>query len=647
MPPEVNADLVRAALARRQAGDLDGAVKLLERAATSDRSLLPAVGALHFELGNGRLGAGDLDGAAAAFGQAAKLMADDAGSVFNLGVVEQKRGRLAEAEAAYHEALRRDPLLAPGWNCLLLIEKSAGRIADASAAGRRAIAIDPSYYEAVVNLGEWLALLGRIDEGRRLLRRGGTILREAWAALSGLGLAEANAGRIEAALSALRRSLAFNPAGQHAWNNLASAEPDLGGVLLALKRALTLTPSDAAAHSNLIFALSYLPEVSPADRLREAQRWARRHLPPAPAPSFRNRPDPDRRLRIGYVSSDLRRHPIAYNVEDLIRAHDRQSIEIAAYSATPTADGVTQRIAGSVDLWRNVAGMAAQGMADAIRSDGVDILVILAGHAGANPLSVAGFRPAPVQVSFHDVSTSGVAAVDAWLTDPCLHPPDTPELFVEELVRLPCFYLHRPPDEAPSVVRRGEVPIVFGSFNNPLKLGPAVLETWAQVLDATPGSRLLLKYKNRFSSRLLQEGVRQVLGDRVDFLADDVGRAEQLALLNRVDIALDPFPFNGSTTSFEALWMGVPVVTLAGDRFVGRVGASLLAQLGLDDLVAPDISAYVERASALVADRERLARLRAELRDRVRTSRICDPERYARSVENAYRALWRKWCSRR
>ena len=647
MPPAVNADLVRAALARRQAGDLDGAVKLLERAATSDRSLLPAVGALHFELGNGRLGAGDLDGAAAAFGQAATLMADDAGSVFNLGVVEQKRGRLAEAEAAYHEALRRDPLLAPGWNCLLLIEKSAGRIADASAAGRRAIAIDPSYYEAVVNLGEWLALLGRIDEGRRLLRRGRIIMREAWAALSGLGLAEANAGRIEAALSALRRSLAFNPAGQHAWNNLASAEPDLCGVLLALKRALALTPSDAAAHSNLIFALSYLPEVGPADRLREAQRWARQHLPPTPTPSFRNRPDPDRRLRVGYLSSDLRRHPIAYNVEDLIRAHDRRSIEVAAYSATPTADDVTQRIAGSVDLWRNVAGMSAQGMADAIRSDGVDILLILAGHAGANPLSVAGLRPAPVQVSFHDVSTSGVAAVDAWLTDPYLHPPDTPELFIEQLVRLPCFYLHRPPDEAPSVVPRGEGPIVFGSFNNPLKLGPAVLESWARVLDATPGSRLLLKYKNRFSSRLLQAGVRQVLGDRVDFLADDVGRAEQLALLNRVDIALDPFPFNGSTTSFEALWMGVPVVTLAGDRFVGRVGASLLAQLGLDDLVAPDISAYVERASALAADRGRLARLRAELRNRVRTSRICDPERYARSVEDAYRVLWRKWCSRR
>jgi predicted O-linked N-acetylglucosamine transferase (SPINDLY family) len=307
---------------------------------------------------------------------------------------------------------------------------------------------------------------------------------------------------------------------------------------------------------------------------------------------------------------------------------------------------VTHRIAGAVDLFRDVAGMPTDEIAGRVRDDHVDILVILAGHAGANPLAVAGRRPAPVQVSFHDVSTSGVEAVDAWLTDQVLHPEDTPERFVERLVRLPCFYLHRPPEEAPTSASRPEGAIVFGCFNNPLKLGAGVLAVWRRVLDAVPGSRLLLKYKNRFASRLVQAPIRHRLGDRVEFLGGDVGRAEQLALWNRVDIALDPFPFNGSTTSFEALWMGVPVVTLAGDRFVGRVGASLLAQVGLDDLVADDVDGYVAAAAALAVDRARLVDLRAGLRDRVRGSPLCDPEAYARAVEAAYLDLWRSRCSR-
>jgi predicted O-linked N-acetylglucosamine transferase (SPINDLY family) len=187
---------------------------------------------------------------------------------------------------------------------------------------------------------------------------------------------------------------------------------------------------------------------------------------------------------------------------------------------------------------------------------------------------------------------------------------------------------------------------VFGSFNNPLKLGRDVLAAWARILEAVPGARLMLKYKNRFASPLVQAPFRRAFGSRVEFLSGDVGRSEQLGLWNQVDVALDPFPFNGSTTSFEALWMGVPVVTLAGDRFVGRVGASLLAAVGLDELVARDTSGYVELARSLADDRPRLARLRAGLRDRVAASRLCRPVEYARSVEAAYRRLWRNWCSR-
>ncbi|MSP49090.1 MAG: hypothetical protein EXQ95_07155 [Alphaproteobacteria bacterium] len=643
----MSTELVRAALARRQAGKLDEAAALLERAAAADRSLLPALGAIQFERGNARLGEGDIDAAAVAFGQATAFLVDDPASAFNLGVAEERRGRRAEAEAAYRVALSRDPLLASAWNNLLLLAKAAGRIPDAVRAGRAALRAAPAFYEALVNLGELQAVLGQTGEARHLLGRASATVSMPWAALSGLGLAEALAGRIEAALAALHKSLALNPSGRGTWNNLATAVPELADVMEALGRTLALAPDDAAAHSNLIFALAYVPEADGGRRLGEAMSWGARHASPRPPPTFANPRDSDRRLRVGYLSGDLRQHPIAYNVEDLLRCHDRRQVEVVAYSSTTTADAATRRIAGAVDLWRDVAGRTEAETAAAIRADGVDVLVVLAGHAGSNPLAVAGFRPAPVQVSFHDVSTSGVDAIDAWLTDPILHPADTPELFVETLVRLPSFYLHRPPGEAPVPEPRGVGPIIFGSFNNPLKLGPAVLDAWARILDAVPGTRLLVKYKNRFASPLVQAPVRHALGDRVDFLVRDVSRAEQLGLWNLVDIALDPFPFNGSATSFEALWMGVPVVTLAGDRFVGRVGASLLAQVGLGRLVASDTAGYVDRAVALASDRPALAGLRAGLRDRIAASPLCDAEAYARNVEAAYRDLWRAWCDRR
>jgi len=645
MPPTVT-ELVQAALLRRQAGQIDEAASLLERAAAADQSLLPAVGAIQVERGNARLADGNAEAAALAFRRATDLLSNDAASPFNLGVMEERLGRRAEAVAAYRESLRRDPLLAPALNNLLLLEKSAGRVSEARRSGRSALAADPGHYEAMVNLGEMLASIGEIDDARQLLMRAGGLSLAPWAALGSLGLAESLAGKIEASLTAIRRSLALQPSFRGTWNNLAGATPDLGEVVAALRRTLALVPDDMVAHSNLIFALAYAPDPD-GRRFREAKRWGERHAPPRTSLSFENPRDPDRRLRIGYLSADLRQHPIAYNVEDLLRCHDRNGYEVLAYSAAAPADAVTDRIAAAVDHWREIAGLTTAEIAERIRRDRVDILVVLAGHAGANPLAVAGLGPAPVQVSFHDVSTSGVAAIDAWLTDPVMHPDDTVEGFVEKLVRLPCFYLHRPPAEAPSSeARMPDRPVTFGSFNNPLKLGRDVLDVWAGILDAVPGARLLLKYKNRFASPLVQAPIRHRLGDRVDFLSGDVGRAEQLALWNRVDIALDPFPFNGSTTSFEALWMGVPVVTLAGDRFVGRVGASLLAQIGLDDMVAPDVAGYVGLAVALAGDRARLFRLRGELRARVAASRICRPDDYARSVEAAYRGLWRDWCSR-
>ena len=639
-------DLIRAAIARRSAGRLDEAVALVELAASRDASLSEALATLLHDRGNFRLGKGDLSGALADFGRAADLSPIDAWSVFNIGVIQERLGRPGEAERKYREALERDSVLWPAWNNLMLIFRRSGRLADACRAGRIAHALHPDFYEVLVNLGDTFTVAGRIDDSIRSLRRALGEKAEPGEALSCCGLALGLAGNIGAGLTALRRSATLNPGGRDVWNNLATVIPSGSEVIVSLQRAHALAPDDASIHSNLIFALTYVADGDDRRPQTEAVRWGARHAPLIAAPSFANRRDPERRLRVAYLSVDFRSHPIAFSIEALFCGHDRSEVEVIAYSATPIRDAVSARLAGTVDAWRDVAGHSSVAIADRLRADEIDVLVVVAGHAGSNPLKVAAFRPAPVQVSLYDVVTSGVDAVDAWVTDAVLHPAGTTEPFVEALVRVPCLHLHLPPEDAPPPRRDGAEGVVFGSLGNPIKLSPLILDAWRQVLDSVPGSTLLLKYKNRFADPVVQAPIRAMLGDRVRFLGGDVGRSDHLALWNQVDIALDSYPFNGSTTTFEALWMGVPVVTLAGNRFVSRICADFLERVGLGDLVAGDVDGYVERAAALARDRARLMDLRRDLRSRVAASAICDARANARSLEIVYRDLWRAWCNR-
>lgn len=639
-------DLVRAAIARRKAGRIDEAVALIEIAAAADASLSESLATLLHDRGNGRMGDGNLEGALDDFRRATKLSPIDAWSTFNVGVIEERFGRRVEAEAAYREAIARDPILWTAWNNLMLLLKRSGRLAEAQQAGRVAHAAQPTFYEVLVNLGDTSVLSGRIDDGMRQLGRACLLKPEPWEALSGRGLAAGLAGDIGPAVAALRQSISLNPAAREAWNNLSTALPTAPEVIVALQRAHALAPDDAAIHSNLIFALTYVAAADDRRPQLEARRWGARQAPPQPPPVFANRRDPDRRLRVAYLSVDFRSHPIAFSIEAVFRGHDRTEVEVIAYSATAIPDGVSRRLAGAVDAWRDVAGHSPAQIAERLRDDEIDILVVVAGHAGANPLKVAGFRPAPVQVSLYDVVTSGVAAMDAWITDPVLHPEATTEPFVEKLVRLPCLHLHLPPEDAPVPQRQASGTVVFGSLGNPIKLSPAIIEAWRRILDAVPGATLVLKYKNRFASPAMQAPLRAVLGDRVRFRGGDVGRSDHLALWNEIDVALDSYPFNGSTTTFEALWMGVPVVTLAGDRFVSRICADFLERVGLTDLVAHDVDGYVARAVSLAGDRARLADLKSRLRSRIAASVVCDAKANARSLEQAYRELWRAWCCR-
>jgi predicted O-linked N-acetylglucosamine transferase (SPINDLY family) len=343
---------------------------------------------------------------------------------------------------------------------------------------------------------------------------------------------------------------------------------------------------------------------------------------------------------------------VANNLLPLISAHDRGRFDVRLYGLVARPDRLTGMFKTAADGWTDMRGMDDGAIADRIAGDGVDILVVLAGRFDDNRPFVAAHRAAPIQISFHDVATSGLDAMDALLTDAILSPPESAAQFTERLVRLPVYYQFLPPDNLPELAPLPAAAagrITFGSFNKPEKITPDVAALWARVLDAVPGSRLALKFKNLYGDPETQRFWRArferhgVGPDRLILLSGDDRRRDHLALYGQIDIALDPFPFNGATTTFEAMAMGVPVVTLAGTRFAGRVAASILHHASCADLIAADADGYVAIARGLAGDLERLADLRAGLRNRLTASPLCDGTAYARTVEDAYRALWRDW----
>jgi len=360
---------------------------------------------------------------------------------------------------------------------------------------------------------------------------------------------------------------------------------------------------------------------------------------------------PERRLRIGYVTSDFRDHPVGRNIEPLLTHRNRRDFEVVAYADIETPDAMTESLRASVDFWRPIRGLNDSAAADLIQQDGIDILVCLASHFDRNRPGVCASRPAPVQVSFHDVTTSGSRAFDYLIADRTVCPAKHSETFTERVVRLPGIYVHAPLEEIPvpppDVASR---PITFGCLNNPAKLNSGILAVWAHLLAAVPDSRLILKYSRWFEAADLQMRMIATFGafgipaNRLELLGGHDSRADHLAHYNRIDIALDPFPFGGSTATFEALWMGVPVVTVVGGTMMSRWSASMLRSVGLGSLIADNAESYIAIAKALAADQRLRLALRRDLRERVRQSPLCDGPLRARQIERVYRALWRRWC---
>lgn len=572
-------------------------------------------------------------------------------------VGHHKAGRLAEAEASYRAVLRASPDQADALHLLGVLSHQKGDAVTAEMLIRRAIAANPSAPMFYNNLGKVLAERGDAATALASYREAVALAPDYAEAHYNLGLALQDAGDYVAAEAAYRRARELAPQLHKVAHNLGVVLMGQGrpsDAVAELRRALELKPDDVDTGRVLLQAILYDPAPDEATRFAEHEQFERRFATSRysswqPHPNAR---DPKRRLRIGWLSSDLRDHPVARNLQPILANRDRARFEAICYADVPKPDATTAAFQALADEWRPIDGRSDADAADLIRADRIDMLMVLAGRFDRNRPLVAAYRPAPIQIAFNDQATSGLRCMDYLIADRIVAPRHTRERFTERVLHLPSFYVHAPLDAAPPVneppaLKAGYV--TFGSFNNPAKIHDQVLDVWAGAMRRVPGSRLFLKYRNRFAplrdrvlSRLAAAGIS---GERLDTGEQAVAYSSQLALYGGIDIALDPFPYAGSTTTFEALWMGVPVITLAGANMVSRWTASMLHAVGLDELVAVTADEYVNKVVDLANDPPRLAELRRTLRARVAASPLCDGQRRARQVERLLRAVWCRWCS--
>ncbi len=442
----------------------------------------------------------------------------------------------------------------------------------------------------------------------------------------------------------------------------------LAGALLNLGRIEEATPlvrgaslrfaDDPTLASGLAHVLNYDPGATREEQLEAARRYARVIAPglPPPLTSHANARDPQKRLRVGVLSPDLRAHSVAFFIEPWMRHRDRGATELFAYHTNRIADGVTERLRGLCDQWRDMSMANDIGVAQTVANDGIDVLIELSGHTQGHSLAALHLRPAPVQVTYCGYpNTTGLASVDARIVDSITDPPGAEVFASEALVRLdPCFLCYSPPPGAPEVAPLPALAkgfVTLGSFNSVPKLNARTMALWSRVLERVPTARLALKAQNMVDAELREDLLRRferagVARERVTLMLPPESTAAHLASYGSIDIGLEPMPYHGTTTTCEAMWMGVPVVTLAGDRHASRVGASLLSAVGLQELIAASEDEYVERVAALAGDLPRLATMRAGLRARMSVSVLCDQRGFAARFDGAVRGLWREWCTR-
>lgn len=566
-------------------------------------------------------------------------------------------GQFAQAESLYRQILNVASGHQESSRMLAWVVAQQGRIDEAAALYRQLLSAYPSDAVALLQWGNLLFQMGRADEAIGAFSRAAAAKSDFPDPHYNLGIVLRSLDRLDESVAAFERAVAVAPNYAEAHSNLGSAYKDRGELNRAVasyRRALSIRPDPRTA-SNLLFALLFHPEFSSTQILEENRRWNDQYAAPLKslATPHANDRSPDRRLRIGYVSGDLRDHPVGRSMVPLLEHRDRDAFEVFCYADIRRADEVTRRLQSSADTWRDITRLPDAALAQQIRADCIDILVDLAMHLGGNRLLAFAQKPAPVQVAWQAYpGTTGLWAMNYRFTDPFLDPPGSFDAdYSERSIRLrDSFWIYEPmtgelsANALPALASRN---ITFGCLNNFCKINDRVLELWARGMREVASSRLILlapqgSARQRVLKTLGQHGID---ANRVEFVGLQP-RPQYLQTYHRIDIGLDTFPYNGHMTSLDSLWMGVPVVTLVDQTVVGRAGRSQLNNLGLADLAAKKPPQFVEIAVNLANDLDRLAELRQSLRSRMERSPLMDRQRYAQSAEIAYREMWREWCEK-
>ncbi|MFM9995138.1 MAG: tetratricopeptide repeat protein [Phycisphaerales bacterium] len=575
----------------------------------------------------------------------------------------QLGGRLVQAEQVLRRALQADPGRYDANHLMALVLMNAGAPDRAEYFIRRAVASRPTDPELHNSLGLVLAAKGASADAARAFEESSRLGPAYGPPLLGLGNLRTEALDFDAAEECYRRAAALTPGDAAVACNAAMLLLKTGRAdeaAAALRAVLKDHPGHLEALDRLAHVLNYVEGADARDVFEVHAAYGRllESLVPAMPPPAQTR-EPERRLRVGYLSPDFRAHSVASFIEPLLEQHDRAAFEVLCYSTGKGSDATTARLRSHAAAWRDVGAVDDGAAAERIRADRVDVLVELSGHTAGGRLGIMARRPAPVQATFIGYPhTTGLTRVDVRLVDAHTDPAGAPTdaRATERLIRVPgCFLCYRPPpmEDDPGVSpapSAGGAPVTFGSFNHLPKVGPGLVALWSRVLLGVPRSRLVLKSINlvggatreRLLGRFAAAGVDP---RRVELLAGLPSRREHLGAYARVDVALDTFPYHGTTTTCEALWMGVPVVTLAGDVHASRVGVGLLKAADLAELIAGTPDGYVALAASWAGDPARLASLRGSLRERVRGSGLCDGPGYARRIETALRGAWRAWCA--
>lgn len=571
--------------------------------------------------------------------------------------------------------------------------QQAGQHSEAEALCRTYLESAPDDANALHLLGSNLLAQGRFDEAAQVLQRATSLAPDSGEAHYNLALAHKGKGDSESALASFRAALQRKPEGVEAClgagtllhdlgrfdeaesffrqaiarrTNFAEAHYSLGVTLASLQRfseaieehrsALEIRSDFLLAHSNLLFLLN-AQCAEPKLLYDEHRAWAARYAGTlGTVARYANSRDPARRLRVGYVSSDFWHHPVGRFMEPILEHHDRKAFEIVCYHSRRTADAVTTRLRRHTDGWVECAQWSDDDLAKRIRADAIDVLVDLGGHTSGSRVLAFARKPAPVQATYLGYpTTTGLAAIDYRITDGIVDPTGGQALNVETPVRLPHSYFCYPGDadnEIAPLPARARGVVTFGSFNACTKWSDDTFALWARVMGALPDAKLVLKAKDLSHARIRERVLERFTAvgletPRITLLGWEARVANHLAAYEKIDVALDTFPYNGATTTCEALWMGVPVVTLSGATHASRMAASAIKAAGLPELIAESTERYVEICTMLAGDLDKLSAMRAGLRARMRASPLMDAAGFTNALELEYRRLWRAYCVQR